>query len=232
MGKAYPGLCQLLTLILLLAGMPGCRTAAVKDVDGNRYRTVQIGTQVWMAENLRTTRFRDGSDIPYVTKYGAWTELSTPAYSWYNNDSANREVYGALYNWYTVQSNALCPEGWHLPGDEEWKALRAYLGEDGFAGDALKEEGTRLWKSPNEGADNATGFSALPGGYRSYDGTFNLLHSDGYWWTATESVWYRESLDAPLTKAFYRNLRYDGRDLYRYATEKSNGFSVRCVRDP
>jgi uncharacterized protein (TIGR02145 family) len=217
--------------LLLLIALAGCRTAPVKDADGNKYRTVKIGAQVWMAENLRTTRYRDGSDIPNVTKYGDWEKLDTPAYCWYANDPANREDYGALYNWYAVETGLLCPEGWHIPSDAEWKALRAHLGEDGYAGDALKKTGTAHWKPPNEGASNATGFGAPAGGYRSFDGTFNLLRYYAYWWSATESEWYRGTTDDPITRAFFWSLRYDGHDLYRYAIEKGDGFSVRCIKD-
>jgi uncharacterized protein (TIGR02145 family) len=222
---------RIFTFIVMLSALVGCRSRSVKDVDGNRYATVRIGDQTWMAENLRTTRYNDGTPLPLVTKYDSWVELSGSAYCWYNNDSVNGETYGALYNWYAVESNKLCPAGWHVPTDDEWKELRIFLVEEGNAGDALKEKGTEHWKSPNEGANNSTGFTGLPGGYRSFDGTFNLLRSDGFWWSSTESVWYRESPDSPVMLAFHRNLRYDGHDLFRYANSKSDGISVRCIKD-
>jgi uncharacterized protein (TIGR02145 family) len=219
------------TLIFLFSAMTGCHTPAVKDIEGNKYRTVKIGTQTWMAENLKTTKYNDGTEIQLMENYDDWVELSAPAYCWFGNDSANREIYGGLYNWYTVQTDKLCPDGWHVPSDEEWKELRRILGDDGTAGDALKEKGTRYWKSPNEGATNSSRFTALAGGYRSFDGTFNLLKSDGYWWSSTESVWYRKSPDSIPTIAFYMNLRYDDHDIYRNASEKSNGFNIRCIKD-
>jgi len=227
----YQNQSRVLLLLFLLSVVTGCQTSPVKDIEGNKYRTVKIGTQIWMAENLKTTRYNDGTAIPVVEKYGDWVELSTPAYCWYNNDSANKETYGALYNWYTVQTDKLCPEGWHVASEEEWKELGVILGDDGNAGDALKEKGTLHWKSPNEGATNSSGFTALAGGYRSFDGTFNLLKSDGFWWSSTESTWYRKSPDATPTIAFFRNLMYDGHDIYRNASEKSNGFNVRCIKD-
>jgi len=220
-----------IVLLIVLLSVMGCRTKSVKDVDGNRYKTVRIGNQVWMSENLRTTRYNDGTPIPLVTKYGSWVEVAGPAYCWYNNDSVNGETYGALYNWFVVETNKLCPAGWHVPTEEEWNELGTFLGEVGSAGDMLKEVGTQNWKSPNEGASNSTGFKALPGGYRSFDGTFNLLGSDGFWWSSTESTWYRESPDSSIKLAFHRNLRYDGHDLYRYANSKSDGISVRCIKD-
>lgn len=147
-------------------GLVGCQTNSVKDIDGNKYKTIKIGTQIWLSENLKTTTYNDGTAIPLVKNYDAWAELSTQAYCWYNNDSTNKEVYGALYNWYAVNTKKLCPEGWHVPSDEEWTELRTYLGDKGNAGLALKESGTSHWKSPNSDASNTTGFTGLPGGYR------------------------------------------------------------------
>lgn len=224
----HPIQLKLAPFILLLSGLVGCQTNSVKDIDGNRYKTIKIGTQIWLSENLKTTTYNDGTPIPLVKGYDAWTELSTPAYCWYNNDSTNKEVYGALYNWYAVNTKKLCPEGWHVPTDEEWTELRIYLGEKGDAGNALKESGTSHWKSPNSDASNTTGFTALPGGYRDYKGPFNLLRTDGYWWSSTESYWY-SSTDSASTISFYRNLRYDDADLFRNITDKSFGFCVRCL---
>jgi uncharacterized protein (TIGR02145 family) len=230
MGKA---LLKLLPLMILGLVLLGCRNLSVKDVDGNRYNTVKIGNQVWMSENLRTTRYNDGTAIPLATRYRDWADLSGPAYCWYNNDSTHKEVYGALYNWHAVQTGKLCPEGWHVATDEEWNDLQSYLLEEGneeHAGNALKEAGTAHWRNPNADASNSSGFNALPGGYRDYLGPFNMLRADGYWWTSTESNWYNPTDSVPKI-AFYRNLHYKDPDLQRSATYKSFGFCVRCLMD-
>ena len=115
-------------LFLLALGLTGCGKNAVKDIDGNKYKTIKIGTQIWMAENLKTTHFNDGTSIVQIDKYDDWKGLISPAYCWYANDSTNKEVYGALYNWYAVNTKKLCPKGWHVPTDEEWKQLEICLG--------------------------------------------------------------------------------------------------------
>ena len=150
-----------------------------------------------MAENLKTVTFSDGTPIPRVEDYEEWASLTLPAYSWYNNDSLNVEDFGALYNCYAT------------------------------AGGAMKESGLGHWKTPNTEASNESGFSALPGGYRSYNGTFNLMRIDGFWWSSSEKSWY-----GSLNTVIYRNLKYDGSDLYREVAVKANGFSVRCVQNP
>lgn len=221
--KIYP-------FILLLIGLTGCQSNSVKDIDNNKYKTVKIGTQIWMSEDLKTTRYNDGTAIPIVTNYDSWADLTTAAYCWYNNDSTNKEVYGALYNWYAVNTNKLCPEGWHVPTDEEWNELMTSFGELGFVGGTLKEAGTTHWRNPNTGATNESGFTALPGGYRSYNGTFNLLRAYGYWWSSTESSWWKSTKGLPSI-VFHRNMQYDNAELIRYVSEKSNGFCVRCIMD-
>ena len=198
----------------------------IKDVEGNSYRTVEIGEMRWMAEDLKTTRYKDGSPIPLVENYDQWSGLSTPAYSWYNNDSLNADVYGALYNWYVVESDRLCPEGWHVPSDEEWIALETALGGAPLAGGALKEEGTSHWKTPNTEAIDSHGFRALPGGYRSYNGTFNLMRTSAYWWSSSQKSWYGSP-----SRVVYRYVVYNDRSMSRHIAEKNNGFSVRCVED-
>jgi uncharacterized protein (TIGR02145 family) len=140
-------------------------TNTVTDIDGNIYHTVTIGTQVWMVENLKTTKYRNGDPIPNVTG-NAWAALTTGAYCWYNNDAATyKATYGALYNWYAVaDSRNIAPTGWHVPTDAEWTTLTTFLGGESVAGGKLKETGTNHWTSPNTGATNETGFTALPGG--------------------------------------------------------------------
>lgn len=221
---------KLFPIILLLLGLVGCQTNSVKDIDGNKYKTVKIGTQTWLSENLKTTTYNDGTPIPLVKSYDAWAELSTPAFCWYGNDSTNKEDYGALYNWYAVNKKKLCPKGWHVPSDKEWTELRSYLGDKGDAGKALKESGTSHWKNPNSDASNSTGFSGLPGGYRDFKGPFNLIRTDAYWWSSTESYWYIHP-DSASNISFYTNLRYDDHDLFRSVTDKSFGLCVRCLMD-
>lgn len=229
-------------LILLLIAVASCSNNtgkdspenSVTDIDGNEYRTVRIGSQVWMAEDLKTTRFNDGTAIPQVTRTEEWASLTTPAFTWYNNDALNGEEYGALYNWYAVGTGKLCPLGWHVPSDQEWNELVSVYESNSRAGGALKEAGTDHWRNPNTGATNESGFTALPGGYRSYNGTFNLLRASGYWWSNTESSWFGAggtSGDTASNTVIFWNLRYKERDLYRFISEKSNGFCVRCLMD-
>ena len=209
-------------IILLYMELVSC-TTIVKDIDGNQYKTVLIGKQVWLKENLKTTKFNDGTEIKNVTNNDEWANLTSPAYSWYYNDeTANKKTYGAFYNWYAVNSKKLCPAGWHVPSDAEWIALATYIRIDSISGGKLKEEGTSHWKIPNKYATNETGFTALPGGYRSVLGVFNSLGINGYWWSTTP---YNES-----TILFW-NLRYKYGFFYKYRSEKVCGFSVRCIQD-
>lgn len=197
--------------------------STVKDIDGNIYHTVTIGTQVWMAENLKVTKYNDGTAIPNVTNGTTWANLTTGAYCWYNNEINNKSSYGALYNWYAVNTAKLCPAGWHVPSDAEWTTLTTYLGGEDIAGGKMKETGTTHWEFPNTGATNGSGFSALPGAYRFYNGYFNDVGYTGYWWSATES--------STTTSAWYRDLSYIYSSVYRYYINKELGFSVRCVCD-
>lgn len=132
----------------------------IADADGNTYKIIKIGDQVWTAENLRTTRYNDGTEIPLVTDYTAWTNLTTPAYAWTNNDIGNKSVYGALYNWFAVKTCKLCPSGWHVPTDAEWTILENHLGGISVAGGKMKETGTEHWFAPNTDATNESGFTA------------------------------------------------------------------------
>lgn len=190
----------------------------VTDIDGNVYPTVQIGTQVWMAANLKTTRYRDGSTIPNVTNATTWSGLTTGAWANYNNDSANDAIYGKLYNWYAVaDARNVCPTGWHVPSDAEWTVLSNFLGTDvGF-----KMKSTSGWSSNGNGS-NASGFNGLPGGYRGYDGTFYGVGRSGSFWSSTQ---------ASPGGAWYRSLSSANRDLARSNYNKKRGFSVRCLRD-
>ncbi|NJK95992.1 MAG: hypothetical protein HC905_14715 [Bacteroidales bacterium] len=182
-----------------------------------------------MAENLKTTKYKNGTSIPLVTDNSTWAGLSTPAYCWYNNDrSTYGHIYGALYNRYTVETGNLCPTGWHVPSDAEWTTLTYYLGGESWAGGKLKSTGTieggnGLWRSPNLGATNETGFTALPGGGRDIGGSFSLVGSDGLWWGAAQGSTRRE---------WSRSLDYNFSNVYRYyGIDRNYGLSVRCLRD-
>jgi uncharacterized protein (TIGR02145 family) len=194
------------------------------DFDGNIYETVVIGTQEWMAENLKVTHYRNGEPISNITDATQWGNLSTGAYCWYNNDEAAfKNIYGALYDYYSVvDSRNLCPAGWHIPSDAEWSTLTNYLGGESVAGGKLKETGTIHWQSPNTAATNESGFTGLPGGYRNDNGKFNSLGYLGLWWSYSKN-------DA--NGAWYRYLNYVNGDVDRNGNSMYYGFSVRCVRD-
>ncbi len=194
------------------------------DVDGNTYKTIVIGTQTWMAENLKTTRYSDGTAIPLVTDGAAWAGLSTPAYCWFNNDRDTfGPTYGTMYNWYTVNTGKLCPVGWHVPTDAEWTTLTNYLGGTSVAGGKLKEAGTRHWLKPNAGATNSSGFTGLPGGIRWHiDGGYYAPGYSGIYWSSTEGS---------TNTSWILYLWYPGSILYRLGFYKKNGIYVRCLRD-
>jgi uncharacterized protein (TIGR02145 family) len=207
----------------------------VKDIDNNRYDIVTIGTQTWMAENLKTTRYNDGTTIPLITANGPWNTASNngdDAYCWYDNDASNLITYGALYNWYAIDtlSNGnknVCPIGWHIPTDVEWDILRDYLdpsasGNTNIAGGKMKEAGLAHWATPNTGGTNDSGFSGLPGGLRNYNGLFFQFSLYGYWWSSTEF---------DTSDAWYRDLIYFNDNVRRDYDYKGSGFSVRCLRD-
>jgi uncharacterized protein (TIGR02145 family) len=199
------------------------------DIEGNAYNTATIGTQIWMAENLKTTKYNDGTNIIYITEPSPWAALTSPAYCWYNSDpiTYNNNGFGALYNWYVVDAvtngnKNVCPTGWHVPSDEEWTDLTDFLGGESVAGGKLKESGTTHWQSPNVGATNESGFTALPGGYRHADGTFNYVNILGGWWSSTESS---------ITNAWYRHIGAPETYVSRISDFKKSGFSVRCIKD-
>lgn len=203
-------------------GSGAISTSACIDYDGNAYPTFTIGNQVWMAENLRVTHYRNGDDIPHVTDNGAWSGLTTGAYCWYDNNQATNEKYGTLYNWFAVDdSRGLCPVGWHVPTHAEWTTLTTYLGGTSVAGGKMKAT-SNLWDSPNTAATNASSFSGLPGGIRSSNGTFSYIGDYGFWWCSTEGS---------SSTAWTRYLGYDGSYVGGSDNSKQAGFSVRCLRD-
>lgn len=195
----------------------------VSDNNGNTYNTVTIGEQVWMDSNLKTTKYNDGTAIHLVTNVTLWNILTTPAYCWYNNDAATyKNTYGAIYNWYTINTGKLCPTGWHVPSDGEWSTLIDILGGGSVAGGKLKESGTNHWLSPNSAATNSSGFTALPGGYQYAYGSFDDIGVSGNWWSSTEdSNW----------SAWSWNVSYNNSGVLRVNYSKNCGFSVRCLRD-
>ncbi len=206
-------------LALTLACEKSSEKMGLADIDDNVYDTVVIGTQVWMAENLKTTRLNDGTEIPVVEDDTAWSNLKTPGYCWYGNYEAffNLNHYGALYNYYAVTSGKLCPVGWHVPDTDEWYTLIMFLGYD-IAGGKMKETGTRNWLIPNTGATNESGFTALPGGFRNaYYKDFQHFRSTGHFWSS-------EAGDA-------MGVTYLSVDVKHGSMSQNDGLSVRCLRN-
>jgi uncharacterized protein (TIGR02145 family) len=206
----------------------------VEDIDGNIYEIIKIGDQEWMAKNLKVTRYRNGDKISNVTDNSEWASLSTGARCVYNNDENTLSTYGFLYNWFSVvDSRGLAPEGWHVPTDEDWKELEKYLGmsqseADGInwrsadVGGKLKEEGTSHWNSPNTGATNESGFTAIPGGFRHMNGIFQFIGQGCSFWSSSK---YNSNT------AWSRSPYYSNSAVYRHNYPKKRGFSVRCVRN-
>jgi uncharacterized protein (TIGR02145 family) len=198
---------------------------SVSDIDGNSYRIVTIGTQTWMAENLRSTKFTNGTSIQLMEDASVWGSWSSgTGYCWYNNDMAKyKDTYGALYNCNAVRDwvYRLCPTGWHVPSVDEWSILESYLGGWSVAGDKLKEIGTTHWRTGNAGT-NSSGFTALPGGTRGDNGSFGQLGSTGYWWTTS-------LFSGGLVG--YRSMSYNKSSVDWATANRLNGFSVRCLKD-
>ncbi len=251
---AYAAAVGIFGSVLLIAGV-SCNSdtiiggknnsGSVTDVDGNVYRTVKIGNQEWTTENLRTTKYNDGSPLANITGKSTWDSCLytlTDAYCFYNNTTNpdSIEKFGALYNWYAVNSGKLAPAGWHVPTDEEWDTLQNYLIANGYNWDGTTTENKIAksmaaktdWKSNSDGVkgavgndltkNNGTGFSALPGGVRGEDNDFNGRASEGYWWSAA---------NAGATFTWSRSLSFDYEELRKLFSDKYGGFSVRVVRD-
>ncbi len=228
-------------------GCPGFPT--LTDIDGNVYNTVLIGTQCWMKENLKTTKYKNSTAIPNVTNDATWTALTTGAYCDYNNTPANSNIYGRLYNWYAVSNvNGICPNGWRVPSDADYVQMEESMGVcTGTAvgcsgakgwngineGAKLKEDGTSHWKPANScgGTCNSSGFTALPAGYRGWDnGSWWDINKVGVWWTSTSYdatfSWYR-ILAATNTNYVRNYLNYN----YLVMGYKMNGYSLRCLKN-
>lgn len=210
-------------VVTQLAG--GCdQLTTVTDIDGNVYSVVTIGSQCWMGENLKTEHYKDGSAIPQVTDETEWKNLLTGAFCWYDNDNSHDATYGKLYNWHAIDdSRGICPEGWHVPHDNEMQVLTRFLGSaDDVAGGRMKEAGTDHWQEPNTGGSNTSGFTGLPGGMRFQEGQFDHMGTNGLFWSSRRES---ESL------AFYVNLTYNSEVAHRTYIYKRSGFSCRCVKD-
>jgi uncharacterized protein (TIGR02145 family) len=195
----------------------------VADIDGNVYHTVKIGTQVWMEDNLRTTHYNDGTDIPNVTNSTEWAILSTGAYCWYNNDKTFKNPYGALYNWYTVNTGKLAPKGWHVSTWDDWNTLVTYLGGENVAGGKLKETGTTHWNSPNTGATNETKFTALPAGVFHPEISFASIMKSTSWWSTLEAI--PNDISGSVT------ISYDNSAIILGTLNQHFGVSVRCLKN-
>lgn len=225
---------QIIILGLFFIQLDSCKKEdpiTVTDVDGNTYVAVSIGKQVWMTENLKTTKFNDKSVITNVTGNNAWTSTTRPAYSWFNNDTTYRDLFGGLYNYFAVESGKLCPTGWHVPGNNEFKALEKSLGMTQAGADSLGWRGTDQGKkmkgrtgwNDNGNGSNSSGFTGLAGGYRyGADGSFNDLGAVSYWWTSTKKS---------STMGLYRRLDHDQIKVYAEGVRLQAGKYVRCVRD-
>jgi len=198
------------------AGIP------IFDIDGNEYYTVYIGEQLWMAENLKVTHYNNGDSISYPSNadFGSYDEGQ---YGVYDNDPSNADIYGNLYNWAVVDDErGVCPEGWHVPSDDEYTILTDYLGGTSVAGGEMKETGLEHWNSPNTGATNESGFTGLPAGYRNHiDGNYVSMGYSGHFWSSS----------ANSLNAWYRVLYYGYSYVSRYNYSKQDGFSIRCLGD-
>jgi uncharacterized protein (TIGR02145 family) len=195
----------------------------ISDIEGNLYRVVKIGDQYWIAENLKTTRYNDGSPIPLVSDNAEWQNSNTASYCWYSNDkNLYFDTYGALYNLYAIKTEKLCPEGWHVSNYDEWNQLCNYIGGFADAGGKLKEIGISNWQTPNTGATDSYKFTARPGGFRGDDGFFYELGRFGYWWGPHFD-------DTGVYQSFI--MGYNSMIVFNYHSSPKNGYSVRCVKD-
>lgn len=207
----------------------------ITDIDGNVYHTLVVGNQTWMIENLKTTHYNDGSAINVVTDSAEWASLITPACCWYNNDSTSyNDTYGLLYNWYAVNSNMMTPRGWHIATEADWQELEAYASVFVYKSNSLAKilASSSRWRSStssnavgnNLSANNSSGFSALPGGYRINSRlSYSKIDSVGAWWCSdqTDSVGFARAV----------SIRNDQSTVDRRLYNKWKGFSIRCVKD-
>ena len=206
----------------------------VGDIDGNIYYTVIVAGREWMGSNLKTGSYINGDTIPHLSDDQEWFYARKGGWSFYNNDPEINNIYGKLYNWYAISDDrGLCPAGWDVPSDDEWKELEHHLGmrpssvertglRDRYAGGKLKEKGTDNWSAPNILATDELGFKGLPGGYRQSNGQFHNLTENLNMWTSSDHLTYN---------AFYRNIYHNNAGIYRNIYSKNGGFSVRCIKE-
>lgn len=225
--------------VILITSLPFTASSQVKDIDGNIYKTIKIGTQLWTAENLKTTRLNDGTKIPVIEADEEFYSMKTPSVCWYKNDKANKNVYGGLYNWYTVKTGKLCPAEWHVPSDAEWMALEKALGmsEDDATnlGDRGTDQGTRLKSATGWTGDKIikpSGFAALPSGMRADEGSF-LQGNDGSFRSTFIAAFWSSTpmLKSKGETAYYRSVQSRENTIMRINSSVGRGHSIRCVKD-
>jgi uncharacterized protein (TIGR02145 family) len=214
-------------IFLLLIISAGCKkekdvplVTTVEDIDGNSYKFVTIGTQTWMAENLRTTRLNDGTPIEILTSNNIWSNTGNPSYCWFFHDANYKDKFGALYNFHAVNSGKLCPSGWHVPSDSEWLILENHLGGNSDAGGKLKEPGTIYWNEPNNGATNMSSFNARGSGVRLMNGSFHDLKNFALWWTSSTGG----------GGSWFKSVNNQSAMLNTQSYHPNNGLSVRCMK--
>jgi uncharacterized protein (TIGR02145 family) len=212
---------------------PSNGSSIVTDIDGVKYKTVVIGKQEWMAENLKVTKFNDGTPIPNLIDENQWRSTEKPALCDYKNDPSTSQTYGKLYNWYTVDLSSngnknVCPSGWHVPSGKEWKDLSSSLGGSSVAGGKMMEKGTSHWTAPNEKADNSSLFTALPAGSRQSD----YGSGDGFYGLGSSCNWWSTTKDGGLPgETGFRYLQDNDRYLYIAGINENYGYSIRCLKD-
>ncbi len=201
----------------------------VNDIDDNEYRIIQIGTQEWLSENLKTTKFNDGSPVPNIQNEDEWSNLTSGAWSYYDNEIENNLKYGKLYNWYVIcpitnGGKNICPLGWHVPSLTEWNLLITNAGGSNQAMISLKSSGSFYWQSPNNiNGSNSTGFSALPSGLGFTNGGHEYINLDTLWWTSTVSG----------NNSYYVGMRnaVNPQSIFSFPDNKNYAFCVRCIKD-
>lgn len=224
MRQTIKNIIKFFTAVIIFSAIVNKSYPQVTDIDSNVYKTVIIGNQEWMAENLNVEHYRNGDPILQVEEINKSSAFKTGAWCYYDNDLENEKTYAKLYDWYAVNdARGLAPEGWHIPSYEEWQQLIDFLGGDKVAGGKLKA--TILWESPNTGATNESGFTALPGGFLTYRLQFLSKNQSSYFWSSTKA---NDKLDI---RAWGYAMNYDKSDVNRYEPYKYEGRSVRCVKD-
>jgi uncharacterized protein (TIGR02145 family) len=226
----WRGITSGIAISLLILALPSCSKVdetdkgSVTDIEGTVYNTVKIDNLWWMAENLKTTKLNDGTSLSMISDNSSWGALRTPAYCWYNNNTSNKNIYGALYNWYVVTTNKICPAGWRVPSKDEWQTLVTFLGGEAIAGGKMKAKGTDYWEYPNVNATDEVGFSARPGGFRYYnEGWFDEENQRGWWWSSTDG-------EAYFASAFIAIIRNDSESILIAEANERNGVYIRCVK--